>query len=57
MDKVELIQLPKIQDPRGDLFYFENSNQIPSKIKRRIGLTICMEKSSELVMYLRSLMN
>ena len=31
---VELINLPKIKDPRGNLSFFENSNQIPFVIKR-----------------------
>jgi WxcM-like, C-terminal len=33
MDRVKLIQLPKILDPRGNLSFFENNNQIPFKIK------------------------
>tara|TARA_B110000046_G_scaffold160761_1_gene174066 strand:+ start:217 stop:630 length:414 start_codon:yes stop_codon:yes gene_type:complete len=31
---VQLIELPKIKDPRGNLSFFENSNQIPFDIKR-----------------------
>lgn len=31
---VKLIELPKILDPRGNLSFFENSNQIPFDIKR-----------------------
>jgi len=31
---VELIELPKILDKRGNLSFFENSNQIPFDIKR-----------------------
>ncbi len=31
---VELIQLPKILDRRGNLSFFESSNQIPFEIKR-----------------------
>jgi len=34
MNKVKLIQLPKINDPRGNLSFFESNNQIPFKIKR-----------------------
>ena len=34
MDSVQLIQLPKILDARGNLSFFENSNQIPFDIKR-----------------------
>ncbi len=34
MDKVKIIDLPKILDPRGNLSFFENSNQLPFKIKR-----------------------
>ncbi|MDA9656079.1 FdtA/QdtA family cupin domain-containing protein [Flavobacteriales bacterium] len=30
----QLIDLPKIKDPRGNLSFFENSNQIPFDIKR-----------------------
>lgn len=30
----KIIQLPKILDPRGNLSFFENSNQIPFDIKR-----------------------
>ena len=31
---VKLIVLPKIKDPRGNLSFFENKNQIPFDIKR-----------------------
>ena len=34
MGHVKIIQLPKILDPRGNLSFFENSNQIPFDIKR-----------------------
>ena len=34
MEGVQLIQLPKIKDPRGNLSFFENSNQIPFDIRR-----------------------
>ena len=34
MDSVKIIQLPKILDSRGNLSFFENSNQIPFDIKR-----------------------
>ncbi|WP_422162466.1 sugar 3,4-ketoisomerase [Polaribacter sp.] len=34
MEGVRLINLPKIIDPRGNLSFFENENQIPFKIKR-----------------------
>ena len=34
MKGVELIELPKIIDKRGNLSFFENSNQIPFDIKR-----------------------
>jgi dTDP-4-dehydrorhamnose 3,5-epimerase-like enzyme len=34
IEGVSLIQLPKILDPRGNLSFFENSNQIPFDIKR-----------------------
>ena len=32
--KIGLIKLPKIQDPRGNLSFFENNEQIPFEIKR-----------------------
>lgn len=32
--KVKLIELPKIQDPRGNLTFLEFPNQIPFEIKR-----------------------
>ena len=32
--KPRIIQLPKIQDPRGNLTFLQNPNQIPFKIKR-----------------------
>lgn len=32
--QVNHIDLPKIEDPRGNLTFFENSNQIPFKIER-----------------------
>ena len=31
---VQIIDFPKIQDPRGNLSFFENKNQIPFDIKR-----------------------
>lgn len=34
MDNPKIINLPKILDPRGNLSFFENSNQIPFDIKR-----------------------
>ena len=34
MDKPYLVDLPKILDERGNLSFFENSNQIPFDIKR-----------------------
>ena len=34
MEAVKLINLPKIKDPRGNLSFFENNNQIPFDIKR-----------------------
>lgn len=34
MKEVKIINLPKILDPRGNLSFFENNNQIPFKIKR-----------------------
>lgn len=34
MDKVSLIELPKITDSRGNLSFIENNNQLPFKIKR-----------------------
>lgn len=33
-DQVKIIDLPKIEDPRGNLTFFEDSNQIPFKIER-----------------------
>ena len=34
MQKVELINLPKIEDPRGNLTFVEENNHIPFDIKR-----------------------
>ena len=34
MENVQIIELPKILDPRGNLSFFENGNQIPFDIKR-----------------------
>ncbi len=34
MKRVEIIELPKILDPRGNLSFFENSKQIPFDIRR-----------------------
>ncbi len=34
MEGVQLIDLPKIEDPRGNLSFFENTNQIPFAIQR-----------------------
>lgn len=34
MEKPQIIQLPKFLDARGNLSFFENSNQIPFDIKR-----------------------
>lgn len=33
-DQIKLIDLPKVEDPRGNLTFFEDSNQIPFKIER-----------------------
>ena len=33
-EKIKLIELPKIQDPRGNLTFIESSNHIPFEIKR-----------------------
>lgn len=32
--KVKLIRLPKIEDPRGNLTFFEDESQMPFKIQR-----------------------
>ena len=34
MQKIKLINLPKIEDPRGNLTFVEEKNQIPFDIKR-----------------------
>jgi len=34
MDNVQLLELPKILDPRGNLSFFESNNHIPFEIKR-----------------------
>ena len=34
LDQVQLIELPKVEDPRGNLTFFEDTNQIPFKIER-----------------------
>lgn len=34
MNTVKLIELPKIEDPRGNLTFFEDNSQIPFKIER-----------------------
>ena len=34
MKKCEIIKLPKIADPRGNLSFFESEKHIPSEIKR-----------------------
>ncbi|PHR69116.1 MAG: hypothetical protein COA67_11235 [Lutibacter sp.] len=34
MDKVKIIELPKVLDKRGNLSFFENTKQIPFDIKR-----------------------
>ena len=34
LKKIKQIDLPKILDPRGNLSFFENNNQIPFTIKR-----------------------
>ena len=34
LKEVKFIDLPKILDPRGNLSFFENNNQIPFEIKR-----------------------
>lgn len=38
MNKLEIIQLPKILDKRGNLSFFENRNQIPFEIERAYWL-------------------
>jgi hypothetical protein len=34
LDQCEIIELPKITDPRGNLTFIEGNNQIPFEIKR-----------------------
>ena len=34
MNQVKIIELPKIEDPRGNLTFFEDSNQISFNIER-----------------------
>jgi len=34
LDKVKIIDLPKMEDPRGNLTFIEEDNQIPFKIER-----------------------
>jgi dTDP-4-dehydrorhamnose 3,5-epimerase-like enzyme len=34
LKKVKLIDLPKVEDPRGNLSYLESNNHIPFEIKR-----------------------
>ena len=34
LDKVKLINLPKISDPRGNLSFFESGVHIPFEIKK-----------------------
>ena len=34
LDKAQIIELPKITDPRGNLSFIQNSDQIPFDIKR-----------------------
>lgn len=34
MDKVQIIELPKILDPRGNLSFLESNNHVPFEIKR-----------------------
>ena len=34
MNNVQLIDLPKIEDPRGNLSFIEGGNHIPFEIKR-----------------------
>jgi len=34
LDQIQLIQLPKIMDERGNLTFLEGENHIPFKIKR-----------------------
>ena len=34
MNEIKIIELPKIEDPRGNLSFFEHPNQLPFKIDR-----------------------
>lgn len=34
MDNIRIIELPKIEDPRGNLTFFEDENQLPFNIER-----------------------
>jgi len=34
MNDIKLLQLPKIEDPRGNLSFFEYPNQLPFQVKR-----------------------
>ena len=62
MEGVDLIELTRILDKRGDLSFFENSNQIPFEIKRtywiydvtggEIRVSHAFKKSHELIIAL-----
>lgn len=34
MNEIKLLELPKIEDPRGNLSFFEYPNQLPFQVKR-----------------------
>ena len=40
VDFPKIISLPKIMDPRGNLSFFENKNQIPDELKTNLNYAI-----------------
>ncbi len=41
LSDIQLINLPKIEDPRGNLSIIEEEKNIPFKIERTYCITIC----------------
>jgi hypothetical protein len=47
--KTRIINLPRIEDPRGNLSFIQENNHIPFEIRKHIGYTMCLVTKTEVV--------
>ena len=55
VSEAKIIDIPKIEDRRGNLSVVEEYKQIPFKIAEHIGFMMCLVVKAEAVMHTRSL--